>query len=162
MLNASPPLGVNVPAGYLDLFATQSSPSSPVTNLLVSIADAVVAAQVDAVRDEAQKFADSKAVPMRSLKNVNEIARDFRMVVPADGMLALSDLINAGWILFHDKRLWENVPQIKANDRNRILYDLILKSLRGRRIQGKGELPMMLRATKSLNNFRRLIIPTIR
>ncbi len=128
MTRSAPALGVNVPAGYVDLFEAQPSPSSPVTNLLVSVSDSVVGAQVDAVTDEAKQFADGKAVPTRLQANIDAIVRDFRMVIPADGKINLTDVVNAGWILLHDPDLWRNIPQIRPEGRTRILYDLVLKS----------------------------------
>jgi hypothetical protein len=128
MLRSAPALGVTVPAGFLGLFEAQPSPSSPVTSLLVSVADSVVGAQVDAVTVEARQFADGKAVPTRSQENIEAIVRDFRMVIPADGKLNLTDIVNAGWILLHDPDLWRNIAQIRPEDRTRVLYDLVLKS----------------------------------
>jgi len=128
MLKVAASMGINVPDGYVDLFDIQSLQSDPVTDLLVGITDKVVATQVNAVKDEAWNYADVKAVPTRSSTNIDKIVNDFRMVIPTDGRLPLADVINAGWILFHDKNLWDNMPQVKENDRNRILYDLVLKS----------------------------------
>lgn len=128
MLRSATVLSVAIPAGFRDLFEAQPAPSSPVTNLLVSVSDLVVGAQVDAVTDEAKKFADGKAVPIRSHNNIDAIVRDFRMVIPADGRLNLTDIVNAGWVLLHDPDLWRNIAQIRSEDRTRVLYDLVLKS----------------------------------
>jgi hypothetical protein len=128
MLRVATSLDVNVPAGYKELFDIQDSPPNPSIEILVKIADAAVKVQIDAVKDEVQRFAASKAIPKRSCENVNKIANDFRKIIPTNDTLPLTDVINAGWILFHDKELWENMPHIEVDDRQRILYDLILKS----------------------------------
>jgi hypothetical protein len=128
MLNAAPRLGVSPPAGFSDLFEVGPAPPSTVTGLLISIADSAVLPLVDTVVCEARNFADSKGVPMRSADEIKRVLCDWRMVMPTDGTVALADLVNAGWILFHDGDLWKDVPQIRPQDRTRILHDLILKS----------------------------------
>ena len=128
LLRASALIGVTAPPGYVDLFDSQSAPSSPVTRVLVAVADLAVEALVDQTCTEAQGIASAKAAPTRSTAKIDEILRDLRMVMPADGTAALTDLVNAGWILFHDADLWKDVPQIRPEERNRVLHDLILKS----------------------------------
>ena len=98
------------------------------TRVLVAVADLAVEALVDQTCTEAQGIASAKAAPTRSTAKIDEILRDLRMVMPADGTAALTDLVNAGWILFHDADLWKDVPQIRPEERNRVLHDLILKS----------------------------------
>jgi len=68
------------------------------------------------------------AAPMRLADKVNAVLSDLRMVMPADGTAALTDLVNAGWTLFHDPKLWDDVPQIEPADRIHVLHDLVLKN----------------------------------
>jgi hypothetical protein len=128
LLEASASIGVTAPAGYADLFDAQSAPSSPVTKMLVTIADLAVKDLVDQVRTEARHIADVKGAPTRSPDKIDAIISALRMVMPADGTAALADLISAGWMLFHDSDLWKDVPQIRSDERIRVLHDLILKS----------------------------------
>lgn len=128
LLRASAQIGVTIPSGYADLFDTQPAPSSPVTRVLVAVADLAVEALADQTCTEAQSIADAQAAPKRSTDNIDEILRDLRMVMPADGTAALTDLVNAGWILFHEADFWKDVQQIRPEERNRVLNDLILKS----------------------------------
>lgn len=117
-----------MPDAYADLFESQESPLDPVTQVLVDIADQAVTSLVDQVVTKAKNIADAKSAPMRSRVAIEAICRDLRRVMPADGKPTLTDLVNAGWILLHDVDLWKDVPQIQADERIRVLNDLILKS----------------------------------
>jgi hypothetical protein len=128
MLHAAGPLGVTPPVEYANLFEQQLPPSNPVMKLLASIADVAVKPLVDAVISEARTIADSKGLPVRSPAMIDSIVADLRRVMPADGTASLAELVNAGWILFHDTELWQDIPQIQPEDRPRVLNDLILKS----------------------------------
>jgi hypothetical protein len=97
--------------------------------LLVSIADEAVGAVVPNVVPEVTKIADAKHIPKKSDEQVAKIRKDFGMVIPTTGTTALTDVVNAGWECFHDKDLWARVSQIQQEDRSRVLYDLVLKSL---------------------------------
>ena len=41
----------------------------------------------------------------------------------------LTDITNAGWNCFLDPDLWKDFSQIRPGDRDRILKDLMLKSM---------------------------------
>jgi hypothetical protein len=115
LLRASSSIGVVVPPGYADLFDSQAALSSPVTRVLVAVADLAVETLVDRACAEAQSLATAKAAPMRSKEKIVEILHDLEMVMPADGTATLTDLLNAGWTLFHDSDLWNDVPQIQPD-----------------------------------------------
>ncbi len=128
LLKGSRSIGVSAPAEYAELFDKQSAPSSPVTNLLADIADTAVEVLVDEVCTEAQEIANTKGASMRSPEIIETVLGDLRMVMPGDGTASLADVVNAGWILFHDEDLWKDVPQIQLEQRMSVLHDLILKS----------------------------------
>lgn len=128
LLEAANTLNVTVPTDYADLFDAQMDLTSPIMKLLVDVADSAVSAVVPAVVTEAVQFAESKAVPNKSVANVAAIRQDFQMVIPAAGLTNLTDVINAGWECFHDDDLWSQVSQIPKESRSRVLHDLVLKS----------------------------------
>jgi hypothetical protein len=121
-------LAVNVPTGFVDDFDSDNEPTEPFQKLLVSAADAATASLVDEISTKATSFADSKSLPTRSHEKVRMIADDFKMVVPAAGPATMTDIINAGWLCYHDHALWNNVAKIGQKDHSRVLHDLILKS----------------------------------
>ena len=129
LLQAAIHMGLAPPEGYADLFDSQPEPSSPVVKLLVSIADAAVSVLVPSALQEAIGFADGKGAPRKSVVHVADIGRGYRMVIPAAGKATLADLVNAGWECFHDASLWGDIMQVHQQDRHRVLYDLVLKSL---------------------------------
>ena len=128
LLTAANTMSISAPPDFANLFDTEMQPSDRVVKLLVSVADEAVSAVVPRVIREAVDFADTKNIPRKSDANVTEIRKDFNMVVPAGGNATLTDLVNAGWECFHDNDLWSHVKQIATEDRNRVLYDLVLKS----------------------------------
>lgn len=128
LLAASNDLGVSVPTDFANLFDSESAPSNPVTQMLVKVADFGVKQLFQSILQEARNIADAKGSPNRNRARIDSIQEDFKMVMPSDGNAPLTDVINAGWELFHDDGLWNDVPQIRSEDRLRVLYDLILKS----------------------------------
>jgi len=49
--------------------------------------------------------------------------------VPTAQQEALVDILCAAWKCTLDEHLWDHVPQIKPNDRGRVLRDLTFKSM---------------------------------
>jgi hypothetical protein len=122
--------GVLVPSDFDSGFIAQKEPSEPGMKLFVSAADSVSDSLVPSLIDMAWKFVDDKKVPMRNPDKVSHIGQEFRnKVVPTTISQSFTDLLNAGWVCYMDKDLWNNFPQIMQNDRDRILADLILKSM---------------------------------
>lgn len=119
---------VKVPDGFGDFFDFEDEPKEPITKILVSAADVASALLIDKLIEKVKELADSKSVPVRSDKQVAAIVNDFRMVVPANGLATMTDILNAGWIAYQDPNLWSDVRQITSADRTRVLHDLILKS----------------------------------
>jgi hypothetical protein len=123
-------MGVEVPKDYDSSFQKESEPTDPTTKLLVSLADAVSASFEQELIKEVKDFADNKQVPRKSPDSVKRIGESFRaFVVPIKKPESLVDIVNAGWECNMDKNLWENVPNIKQEDRVRILHDIVLKSM---------------------------------
>ena len=129
MIRAAAKLGVTVPANYADLFGTELDPSGLVEQLLVAIADKSVATQVDNAIHEADDQANAMGIPKRDPANLTSIKESFAMVMPADGYCSLTDTLNAGWECHLDSTIWDTVANIPPEEKQRVLFDLILKTL---------------------------------
>jgi hypothetical protein len=130
LVDAAKIMHVDVPPEFESSFLTEAEPNDPATRLLVSIADQVSASLVSDLINLAQDFANKKNVPTRNSTEVSNIYDRFhKKIVPTSVQQSLVDILNAGWKCNLDGSLWANIPQIKSEDRNRVLGDLILKSI---------------------------------
>ncbi|MEW6236898.1 MAG: hypothetical protein AB1656_16060 [Candidatus Omnitrophota bacterium] len=130
LMEAAKALDVEVEPNFASDFKDGDEPDEPATKLLVSIADDVSKALMPDLVKLTQNFADNKAVPKRDRDKVKNIRNEFQnWVAPTAKQASLSDILNAGWECALDENLWSNVHQIKPEDRNRVLRDLILKSM---------------------------------
>ncbi len=130
LVDAAKKMAVSVPPGFKSDFADEIEPVEPATKLLVSIADTVSDSLASNLIRLAQDFAKEKTVPTRNLAQVSDIYDKFRkMIVPTSAQQSLTDILNAGWNCDLEPDLWKNVPQVKPEQRDRILRDLILKSM---------------------------------
>ena len=130
IVQAAKEMALEVPNDYESSFEKESEPIDPTTKLLVSLADSVSASFEEELIKEAKDFADNKKVPQKSPDNVKRIGESFRtFVVPIKKPESLVDITNAGWECNMKENLWESVPNIKQEDRVRVLHDLVLKSM---------------------------------
>ncbi len=130
IVEASKVMGVTVPPEFESGYISQTAPVDSNTKLLVSIADTVSASLAPDLIKLAQDYAINKAVPVRDIDKVNMIYSTFRdRIAPTTEPQSLTDLLNAGWLCAQDTTLWEHVPQIKPEEKHRVIMDLILKSM---------------------------------
>ncbi len=133
---AAKKLNVTVPSAFVNSFVVESEPTEPRTALLVSVADFASELLVEELLDEARSFADGHSIAQRDSARVTNIAGQFtKWVVPSASHEALVNILNAGWNCNLDPKLWLNVPQLKSEDRVRVLRDLMLKSMEVAEIQ---------------------------
>jgi len=118
-----------VPENFTESFIAENEPQEPMTNLLVSTADAVSGTLITKLIELIQEFAKRKNILLKDVNKVAEVREGLNKVIPTAKAYSLTDILNAGWECYLDPHLWENVSQIKKEDRDRVLKDLILKSL---------------------------------
>lgn len=126
---AATALNIQVPADFAAGFGVEKEPVEPATKMLVAIADDVSEALAPRLIDAAKNIAHAKKVPEGNAGNVSQIAANFVRIIPAGAPQSLSDIVNAGWFCQLMPDLWSKVPQIRTEDKHRILRDLILKSM---------------------------------
>ena len=129
LVEAAKKMEVEVELGFVDCFRPSDDLSDPKTKLLVSTADTVSASLVPDLIKLAQEFADNKAVPKRDFEKVSEINAGFNRVIPTAKQHSLTDILNAGWNSYMMPELWKEIRQIKQENRDRILKDIMLKSI---------------------------------
>jgi len=130
LIDASNKFSISVPPDFEFGFMAEDEPTEPEKKLLISIADTVSSSFVSDLIDDVGEFLREKDVPMRNSDNVLQISKEFYdWVSPTSKSYALVDILNAGWNCMLDKDLWKNVAQVKPEDRERVLKDIVLKSI---------------------------------
>ena len=130
LAKAAKKMGVLVPPDFESACVPEIDPTEFTTNLLVSIADTVSDKIISDLIELVQSFAGTKNIPARDTAKVSSICHDFRFkIAPITEQHSLTNISNAGWECALDPDLWSSIPQIKPNDRDRVLKDLILKSM---------------------------------
>ena len=125
---AASQMGVDVPPDFQACFEAEDEHMTPDTQMLVGTADVVSASLVSRLIAAAREICERKSAPSRSTASVSAIATDFEKVVPTAQAASLCDFMNAGWKCHLDSDLWKSVRQIRPENRDRVLRDLILKS----------------------------------
>jgi hypothetical protein len=95
----------------------------------VTVADEVSASLVEEFVDRVGQVAERQGLPVCLPDNVEVITKEFRRGVPTRQAYPLTDFMNAGWTCHEDPTLWEHVPEIPHDERQRILAEIILKSI---------------------------------
>jgi len=121
---------VNIPREFLDIFEDNDEPSESTIKLLVELADVTSASLVPKLIEAVEHITDEKNVPERSNEEVEKFINScFENLVPISNAKTISDILNAAWLCSHNERMWKKNPAIKAEDRSRLLNDLVLKSI---------------------------------
>lgn len=130
LLDACQKMNVTRPAGFEGSFEDEKEPTDPTAVLFVSTADGVSASMVPDLIQRAQTFATTKNAPQRDPNCVHRLAEELeKRMAPTAKPHTLTDILNAGWHCYSNPDLWKSVPQVHPKDRQRILKDLILKSM---------------------------------
>lgn len=125
---AAKKLGVVSPEGYTDLFQSQPLPANPVFKLFSVISGSATEGMVGDLVNEIIQFAGNQHLPERREEEVTRIKDDFSRIMPCEGNSELCNIVNAGWQIYLDSKIWSGVFQLQRVDRGRVLNDLLLKS----------------------------------
>lgn len=120
---------VEVPNGYRDLF--HDRPESNVgqaDRYRLKVADGVLDDMFDTLAIKTDELIRSTGIQLPDAGQAQEIYGRFKKVVPANGCRCLADILNAAWIAFWDRRLWEDIPRI-VPEMSVILRELVLKNI---------------------------------
>jgi len=129
LMEAAKELAVTIEPGFASRFKEEDEPREYATKLLVSTADTVSSTLVPDLIKQVLDIASSRMIPQRNAGNVEEIRAGFTKIIPTAKDFRVTDILNAGWRCYLNADLWNNYQQIQAENRDRVLKDLMLKSL---------------------------------
>ncbi len=129
LMEAAKEMAVSIETGFASRFKAEDEPRESALNLLVSTADVVSAVLVPDLIKQVQDIATNRKIPQRDPGKVEEIKAGLGKVIPTTNGYHVTDILNAGWNCYVDADLWKNFLQIKEENRDRVLKDLMLKSL---------------------------------
>lgn len=130
MAGAAQAMGLVVPTGFADEFQKENEPTDPARSLLIGMADTAVSKLTGDLTMTVSTHCKKQSIPTRDLTEVARISHEFSHVIaPAGDIRCLADIVNAGWNCFHSEKLWDDCPQIRPDDKDRILADLVLKTI---------------------------------
>jgi hypothetical protein len=130
LVRAAKAMSVSVPDEFTSSFIGETEPPEPVTKLLASVADTVSASfELDLI-DLTRNLVTNKGAPTRKTEIVSTICDEFlKRIAPPSKPQSLTDITNAGWDCILNPDLWRTFPQIRLDDRARVLSDLMLKTM---------------------------------
>jgi hypothetical protein len=138
LLWASEQLGIAKPTAFMEQFRDSAEPDDVRMKFLVSIADSVSVELKARLIEYVQNVSTQKDLAIRVTANVEAIRKTYaELVVPTKHPQTLTDILNAGWACAMDEHLWKETPLIPPEDRDRILKDLMLKSMEVSEIHDK-------------------------
>lgn len=126
---AAKAMNIEVKHKFTDSFTDTDKPYDKKTELMVSTADAVSESLVPDLIILAQNIADEKAIPQMDSQKISDISKEFEMVIPTSTNHSIVNILNAGWRCYLNPELWKDIFQIKQEDKDRVLKDIMLKSM---------------------------------
>jgi hypothetical protein len=127
---AAKSMDITVTNEFTSIFESEKELSDSFKNLHVLTADTVVSSLFPNLIKLTINTGDICVIPVRDSNNTLQIYNEFNSrIAPMSASHTLTDILNAGWKCELDEQLWHDAPQITPNDRDRILRDLILKSM---------------------------------
>lgn len=126
---AAKEMNIAVKHKFTDSFTDTDKQYDKKTELMVLTADAVSESLVSDLIILAQKIADEKAIPRMDSQTISDISKEFEMVIPTSKNHSIVNILNAGWRCYLNPELWKDISQIKQEDKDRVLKDIMLKSM---------------------------------
>jgi len=122
-------LPLAIPGGYRDMFTPCKDPTG-LNKVLLEISEEATDNCIGEIRKKAKALCSERGFPDWEEKNIQEVIRSFKKLLPANQPVSLSNILVAGWraILdedFYDESLLKN--RIKRT-KERVINELILKS----------------------------------
>ncbi len=127
LVDAAANFGCPIPVSFAEIFDDQPEPFDHEAKLLLSAADAASSAIVPTLIGEVES--SITGVPARVAENVDALKKSFANTVPPVERHSVCDIFTAAWDCFLDGDLWKESSQITTRNRDRVLADLVLKSL---------------------------------
>jgi hypothetical protein len=127
-------LRVAVPQGYADLFEDLADPlGAGSQKFWLTIADHAASSIVRNLISRSDQIVTDAGIELPTSEGINAILDRFRLAAPASRVKSLADILNAGWMGYHDRTLWQDHPEIRSKDE--MLGEIVLKSIEVLEIQ---------------------------
>lgn len=141
---ASAEWGINVPEGFTPpSFASETVSTPPTTMFLLSLADEATAHVAPSLIALADKQVSERGISQVDRDSVLALCQDFRVrLAPPTRRFSLPEICNAGWTCALEPNLWAKVKQLKPGDKNRVLKDLMWKSMEVSEVLERIERPL--------------------
>jgi hypothetical protein len=129
LMEAANTYQTHVPPEYESRFADFLDPPDGASVFLLELADEALQSVLPNLVALANDIVSAAALEEGGQAAVDEIYNEIRdHIVPARNPVALSDILNAGWMAFHDPNLWKD-KNFDQENRERTLKELLLKSI---------------------------------
>jgi len=119
---------VSLPTSFVDQFEEENAGNQGLDSFQIAIADEACSQLVADVIAQVNRLGEDRSLPDPSGEEVETVVENFRLLVPARSPTSASQVLNAGWKAHARTDLWSEYEQIQ-DDRDRVLNELILKSL---------------------------------
>lgn len=122
--------GITVPQGYESRFEPEKANSDEEQAAKIELTDMAFLKMIDTIHGHAQNFVDRKKLVSHDDKEIQEIERDFRLVVPSNRATSISNIVNAAWHIHLNAGdfLTNAYPGAKLEATALVLNELTLKS----------------------------------
>lgn len=147
LVSAASDFGVEIPTDFAQSFNPDKEDNfDQRIKFLLSMADNAAALNEADILQMVMEFTSNSSTPERDDARVNHIVDEFKkFVVPTADPEAVVNIMCAGWKCSNDCDLWEHIPQIEPKDWERVLRDIIYKSLEVSEIHERLENARLLR-----------------
>lgn len=140
LIKAAKKYKVEYPSNFLDMFEGAKEPEDQQASFSVSVSDEVLTTFIDDLIDEADVLITNSGIQKWDANEAKRIYNDFVIAIPARSSKTLPDILNAAWLAYHDKNLWNDIPQIKDR-KDEVLKELVLKNIEVFEYEGKINAP---------------------
>ena len=126
---ASASFGIDVPDGYAANFADEPGQwKDRGTIFLLSVSDHAVEKMVDGIISDVERLCNEKGIRTPKEEKAQEVYKAFKLLIPAQRIGSVADIVNGGWMAKFDDTLWKENPSVLPR-REIVLNELLLKSL---------------------------------
>jgi hypothetical protein len=123
-------LRVEVPDGFVEMFLDAvPRPTTVQDSFLVEMADLATRDVTPKLLKRANTILTDAKISRPTREEVELVADRLAMAVPATRVSSLAALANGAWEAFLSDSPWSNTPNISPADGDRVLTDLVLKSI---------------------------------
>ena len=116
-----------VPPDFMSMFEDSPEPGDAEQQYLSSLADIAAEQLCNTLIPEAENLLKAASAPQLNTKIRDAILDEFRLGVPGCNATSVTNILNAGWIVYNDAKFWSHITDdIK---RKKVLGNLVIKNI---------------------------------